>query len=162
MAGGARPARDRAGSKLGTPCSGICMPDDCPLIAEERARLRNGRSPTPSIANRDSQRRIFERERLRASAGMREAHAGASSGKRRERRLTTRGGSPYGPPPFGRARSSGVEHLTFNQRVDGSIPSGLTNKFNYLAITFGNADWAGHHRGITRTKLGPDRRVVVA
>jgi hypothetical protein len=25
-----------------------------------------------------------------------------------------------------RARSSGVEHLTFNQRVDGSIPSGLT------------------------------------
>jgi hypothetical protein len=25
-----------------------------------------------------------------------------------------------------RARSSAVEHLTFNQRVDGSIPSGLT------------------------------------
>ncbi len=25
------------------------------------------------------------------------------------------------------ARSSAVEHLTFNQRVDGSIPSGLTN-----------------------------------
>jgi hypothetical protein len=31
----------------------------------------------------------------------------------------------YGPPDFG-ARSSAVEHLTFNQRVDGSIPSGLT------------------------------------
>ena len=29
--------------------------------------------------------------------------------------------------PLG-ARSSGVEHLTFNQRVDGSIPSGLTNQ----------------------------------
>ena len=29
-----------------------------------------------------------------------------------------------------RARSSGVEHLTFNQRVDGSIPSGLTKKIN--------------------------------
>ena len=28
---------------------------------------------------------------------------------------------------LGRARSSAVEHLTFNQRVDGSIPSGLTN-----------------------------------
>lgn len=27
---------------------------------------------------------------------------------------------------LGRARSSAVEHLTFNQRVDGSIPSGLT------------------------------------
>src|SRR2546429_3701371 len=26
---------------------------------------------------------------------------------------------------FVRARSSGVEHLTFNQRVDGSKPSGL-------------------------------------
>ena len=32
-----------------------------------------------------------------------------------------------------RARSSGVEHLTFNQRVDGSIPSGLTN--NRFAAT---------------------------
>ena len=29
-------------------------------------------------------------------------------------------------PPI-RARSSAAEHLTFNQRVDGSIPSGLTN-----------------------------------
>ena len=26
-----------------------------------------------------------------------------------------------------RARSSAVEHLTFNQRVSGSIPDGLTN-----------------------------------
>jgi hypothetical protein len=34
--------------------------------------------------------------------------------------------------PF-RARSSVVEHLTFNQRVDGSIPSGLTN-FKYVAV----------------------------
>ena len=38
----------------------------------------------------------------------------------------------YGPPPFGRARSSGVEHLTFNQRVDGSIPSGLTKLANEI------------------------------
>jgi hypothetical protein len=30
------------------------------------------------------------------------------------------------------ARSSAVEHLTFNQRVDGSIPSGLTNQVNGL------------------------------
>jgi hypothetical protein len=29
--------------------------------------------------------------------------------------------------PLGGARSSAVEHLTFNQRVDGSIPSGLTS-----------------------------------
>ena len=28
--------------------------------------------------------------------------------------------------PFHGARSSGVEHLTFNQRVAGSIPAGLT------------------------------------
>jgi hypothetical protein len=27
-----------------------------------------------------------------------------------------------------------VEHLTFNQGVDGSIPSGLTNEFNDLMI----------------------------
>ena len=30
------------------------------------------------------------------------------------------------------ARSSAVEHLTFNQRVDGSIPSGLTTSLNYF------------------------------
>ena len=34
---------------------------------------------------------------------------------------------------FGRARSSAAEHLTFNQRVDGSIPSGLTNVIKWLA-----------------------------
>ena len=32
------------------------------------------------------------------------------------------------------ARSSAVEHLTFNQRVDGSIPSGLTNDFNKIDL----------------------------
>jgi hypothetical protein len=37
-----------------------------------------------------------------------------------------RSDDPYGPAALARARSSGVEHLTFNQRVDGSIPSGLT------------------------------------
>jgi hypothetical protein len=31
------------------------------------------------------------------------------------------------------ARSSVAEHLTFNQRVDGSIPSGLTNDLKDLA-----------------------------
>jgi hypothetical protein len=30
------------------------------------------------------------------------------------------------------ARSSVAEHLTFNQRVDGSIPSGLTSQINRL------------------------------
>ena len=35
--------------------------------------------------------------------------------------------------PLG-ARSSGVEHLTFNQRVDGSIPSGLTNFMSVFAL----------------------------
>src|SRR3569833_962553 len=34
---------------------------------------------------------------------------------------------PYGPRPF-RARSSAAEHLTFYQRVDGSIPSGLAKE----------------------------------
>src|SRR5947209_19931540 len=32
------------------------------------------------------------------------------------------------------ARSSAVEHLTFNQVVVGSIPTGLTNKIKYLAV----------------------------
>ena len=40
---------------------------------------------------------------------------------------------PYVPASLGRARSSVVEHLTFNQRVDGSNPSGLTNENNGLA-----------------------------
>ena len=40
--------------------------------------------------------------------------------------LTLWGSPPMVRRPLG-ARSSGVEHLTFNQRVDGSIPSGLTN-----------------------------------
>ena len=31
------------------------------------------------------------------------------------------------------ARSSAVEHLTFNQRVVGSIPTGLTMLFNELS-----------------------------
>jgi hypothetical protein len=35
------------------------------------------------------------------------------------------------PQAFG-ARSSAVEHLTFNQRVVGSIPTGLTNKIKKL------------------------------
>lgn len=34
----------------------------------------------------------------------------------------------YGPPALVGARSSAAEHLTFNQRVDGSIPSGLTKR----------------------------------
>ena len=42
------------------------------------------------------------------------------------RALTSRAHFPLG------ARSSAVEHLTFNQRVEGSIPSGLTNHFNEL------------------------------
>jgi hypothetical protein len=37
----------------------------------------------------------------------------------------TPGGATHMVPRLG-ARSSVVEHLTFNQRVDGSIPSGLT------------------------------------
>ena len=46
--------------------------------------------------------------------------------------LTGGAALPMVRPPFGRARSSGVEHLTFNQRVDGSIPSGLTNRFGNI------------------------------
>ena len=34
-----------------------------------------------------------------------------------------------------RARSSAVEHLTFNQVVGGSTPPGLTNDFNDLLET---------------------------
>ena len=44
---------------------------------------------------------------------------------------------PVSPPPYRfaprRARSSVVEHLTFNQRVPGSNPGGRTNKFNHFA-----------------------------
>ena len=35
----------------------------------------------------------------------------------------------------GRACSSVVEHLTFNQRVVGSYPTGLTNNFNGLGAS---------------------------
>src|SRR5258706_15298701 len=37
--------------------------------------------------------------------------------------------------PFARARSSGVEHLTFNQRVDGSKPSGLAKSRNHQMVS---------------------------
>ncbi len=39
------------------------------------------------------------------------------------------------------ARSSAVEHLTFNQRVVGSIPTGLTILFGNLV--FGGKRWYG-------------------
>lgn len=42
------------------------------------------------------------------------------------------------------ARSSVVEHLTFNQGVDGSIPSGLTNYFNELIIILGGLKLQEH------------------
>ena len=45
--------------------------------------------------------------------------------------LTPQGGA-HMVRPLG-ARSSVVEHLTFNQRVDGSIPSGLTSLPDFLA-----------------------------
>jgi hypothetical protein len=43
--------------------------------------------------------------------------------------IDPRGARNYGPPPF-RARSSVVEHLTFNQEVVRSIRTGLTNEIN--------------------------------
>ena len=36
------------------------------------------------------------------------------------------------------ARSSAVEHLTFNQRVVGSIPTGLTNDFKLFSSFWTN------------------------
>ena len=38
----------------------------------------------------------------------------------------------------GRACSSVVEHLTFNQRVVGSYPTGLTNNFCWISILYKN------------------------
>lgn len=52
-------------------------------------------------------------------------------------RVLTVGGAP--PMVRGlsrRARSSGVEHLTFNQRVVGSSPTALTNKIKDLVEIF--------------------------
>ena len=46
---------------------------------------------------------------------------------RRNPWLTGISGRPN-PATFFGARSSAVEHLTFNQVVEGSIPSGLTKK----------------------------------
>jgi hypothetical protein len=42
-----------------------------------------------------------------------------------------------------------VEHLTFNQRVDGSNPSGLTNKINELDGKRGTVKGAGVTIGVT-------------
>ena len=59
--------------------------------------------------------------------------------RQRQRQPVGYGGAiGYKRPPDGHlpslgARSSVVEHLTFNQGVDGSIPSGLTIVFKGLA-----------------------------
>jgi hypothetical protein len=76
---------------------------------------RRGTRRTPAVDNR-------KRREIRGGTAV------GCARKHRVGRVDRPGRSPYGPPPFGRARSSAVEHLTFNQRVDGSIPSGLTNK----------------------------------
>src|SRR5580692_6788938 len=57
------------------------------------------------------------------------------------------GRPPYVPRAFGRARSSAVEHLTFNQRVDGSIPSGLTKEIKDLREDLRSKFVAGLCRG---------------
>ena len=59
-------------------------------------------------------------------------------GFRREPALDRPRPRPYGPPRLPDvinrlwARSSVVEHLTFNQRVAGSYPAGLTNQIKWL------------------------------
>jgi hypothetical protein len=53
-----------------------------------------------------------------------------------------------------RARSSGVEHLTFNQRVDGSIPSGLTKKIKNSTMK------AGRLRAILCTRIAKNPKVL--
>ena len=59
---------------------------------------------------------------------------------------------PYGRRPR-RARSSGVEHLTFNQRADGSIPSGLTKR--PAASTGAGGDQSGFQRTDSGTRNEP-------
>ena len=69
--------------------------------------------------------------------------------------------------PMERARSSGVEHLTFNQRVDGSIPSGLASNYNGLVDILGSlcgrslprvSAWAEGVRGWTgRCGISPKK-----
>ena len=57
---------------------------------------------------------------------------------------------------LGRARSSAVEHLTFNQRVDGSIPSGLTRfaKASFAAIFRLPAKLSGDAKSRGRLQTG--------
>jgi hypothetical protein len=70
-------------------------------------------------------------------AGWMEAEelAGSENGDMRHH-LTLRPCLPMFRATLVRARSSAVEHLTFNQRVDGSIPSGLTNMFDRIDRSF--------------------------
>jgi hypothetical protein len=56
------------------------------------------------------------------------------------------------------ARSSAVEHLTFNQRVVGSIPTGLTTLSSDEESATGRLRWprlaSGYHRGLSEPTLG--------
>ena len=52
------------------------------------------------------------------------------------------------------ARSSAVEHLTFNQRVVGSIPTGLTSVFKYLVTGSIRITSAGNHWATTTKCVG--------
>ena len=60
------------------------------------------------------------------------------------------GVAPIWSPALG-ARSSVVEHLTFNQRADGSIPSGLTILLQYLRAAEREQSLSV---GLNRSRLG--------
>jgi hypothetical protein len=62
---------------------------------------------------------------------------------------------PTGCPTLERARSSAVEHLTFNQVVVGSIPTGLTSKINSLRNPI-----RARHIGEVVTERQPPRGIL--
>ena len=57
------------------------------------------------------------------------------------------------------ARSSAEEHLTFNQRVVGSIPTGLTNHIKLLEDF---TSWIRHSLGTSISARSRERAVVLA
>ena len=54
-----------------------------------------------------------------------------------------------------RARSSGVEHLTFNQRVVGSKPTGLATYWlaDHATVIFVGRGWAAYAKSFLRCVL---------
>src|SRR5262249_54456459 len=100
-------------------------------------RTFDGVAPASDVASVGSRWRTIARRQARrtrprqGAPGLSRPNLGLAFGRRHDR------SSAPGPRQRARARSSAVEHLTFNQRVPGSTPGAPTSKIKGLGRNFG-------------------------